>query len=105
MDGREFHVDIATLDAAAAGIAETIDDQQRLALSRLPGPTGMYGDDDLHDAMAEFSKRWDDGLQILTEDAAAIGDSLVRVARAYRATDEATARRITYDPASGAVDG
>ena len=105
MDGPGFHVDIATLDEASAGIAETIDNQKRLELSKLPGPSEMYGDDDLHDALKDYCHRWDDGLDILTDDARKISDSLKSVARAYRQADQAAAQKLTGDPATGAVDG
>jgi hypothetical protein len=105
MDGPGFHVDVATLDEASAGIAETIDNQKRLELSKLPGPAEMYGDDDLHDALKDYCHRWDDGFDILTDDANKIGDSLKRVAQAYRSVDQAAAQRLTSDPATGAVDG
>ena len=105
MDGPGFHVDIATLDEASAGIAETIDNQKRLELKKLPGPSEMYGDDDLHDALKDYCHRWDDGLGILTDDAKKISDSLSRVAQAYRQADQAAAQKLTGDPATGAVDG
>jgi hypothetical protein len=105
MDGPGFHVDIATLDEASAGITETIDNQKRLELSKLPGPEQMYGDDDLHDAFKDYCHRWDDGFDILTDDANKISDSLQRVAQAYRSVDQAAAQRLTSDPATGAVDG
>jgi len=105
MDGPGFHVDIATLDEASTGIAETIGDQKRLELSKLPGPAGMYGDDDLHEALTDYCHRWDDGFDILTDDAGKISDSLRRVAGAYRSVDQAAAQRLTSDPATGSVDG
>jgi hypothetical protein len=105
MDGPHFHVDIPKVAEAADGIAASVDDQHGFKLKRLPGRAPMYGDDDLHDALKDYCGRWSDGLDILTEDARAISDALSRVAQAYRATDEAAARTMTTDPATGAVDG
>jgi hypothetical protein len=105
MDGPGFHVDIATLDEASAGIAETMGNQKRLELGKLPGPPVMYGDDDLHDALKDYCHRWDDGFDILTDDAGKIADSLKRVAQAYRSVDQAAAQRLTSDPGTGAVGG
>ena len=105
MDGPQFHVDIPKVEEAANGIAESVADQHDFRLKRLPGPAEMYGDADLHDALTDYCDRWSDGLDILTEDARAISDALTRVARAYRATDEAAAKRMATDPAASVVDG
>lgn len=105
MDGPGFHVDVPKVTEAAKGIAESVGDQERFELERLPGSAGQYGDDDLHDALSDFCRRWSDGLDILTEDAKAISDSLSRVARAYQASDQGAADRLTSDPATGVVDG
>jgi hypothetical protein len=105
MDGPGFHVDVAKVSEAAQGIASSIGDQRQFELRKLPGHAGQYGDDDLHDALAEYCNRWNDGLDILIEDAKAISDSLSRVAQAYRACDHGAATRLTSDPATGAVDG
>jgi hypothetical protein len=68
----------------AEGIAASIGDQRQFELRRLPGYAGQYGDDDLHDALAEYCNRWNDGLDILIDDAKAISDTLFRVAQAYQ---------------------
>lgn len=52
----------------------------------------------------DFCVRWSDGLDTLTEDAGAIGDTLSKVACAYRALDTATAQSLSGDPGVGAVD-
>ena len=67
MDGPGFHVGIATLDEASAGIKETIDDQKRLELSRLPGPSEMYGDDDLRGALKDYGQPGPHGLKVVAE--------------------------------------
>ena len=104
MDGPQFHVDIPKVEEAAKGIAASVDDQHDFKLKRLPGPAQMYGDSNLHDALRDYCDRWSDGLDILTEDARAISEVLSSVAQTYRATDEAAARSMTTDPATGAVD-
>jgi hypothetical protein len=105
MDGPGFHVDVAKVAEAAKGIAATIGDQHQFELRKLPGDPGQYGDAHLHDALAEYCDRWNDGLDILIGDAKAISDSLFRVAQAYQASDQGAATRLTSDPATGAVDG
>ncbi|HKS43682.1 MAG TPA: hypothetical protein VJT49_00945 [Amycolatopsis sp.] len=49
----------------------------------------------------EFSVRWSDGLDVLTDDAGQIADALSRVSNAYRAVDEAAARTMPNDPGLG----
>jgi hypothetical protein len=105
MDGPQFHVDIPKIEEAAEGIATSVDGQHDFQLKRLPGRPEMYGSTELGDVFSGFCDRWSGGLDILTEDARAISDALTRVARAYRATDEAVARTMTTDPATRAVDG
>lgn len=105
MDGPGFHVDVAKVTEAANGIAASIGDQHQFELRKLPGHADQYGDGDLHDALAEYCNRWNDGLDILTNDAKAISDSLLRVAQAYQASDQGAATQLTSDPATGAVDG
>ena len=105
MDGPQFHVDIAKLEEAANGIADSVAGQHDFTLNRLPGPSDMYGNGELHDAMRDYCDRWSDGLDILTDDANTISDALSRAARAYRAVDEAAAARLTTDPGRSAVDG
>jgi hypothetical protein len=105
MDGPDFHVDVAKVTEAATGVAASIGDQHQFELRKLPGPAGQYGDDDLHDALAKYCDRWNDGLDILIKDTKAISDSLFRVAQAYQASDQGAASRLTSDPATGVVDG
>ena len=105
MDGPGFHVDVAKVTEAAKRIADSIVDQHQFELRKLPGHAGQYGDDDLHDALAEYCNRWNDGLDILLKDAKAINETLFRVAQAYQASDQGAATRLTSDPATGAVDG
>jgi hypothetical protein len=105
MDGPGFHVDVTKVTEAAKGIADTIGDQDRFELRELPGRSVQYGDDDLHDSLAEYCDRWSEGLDILTKDAKTISESLFRVAQAYQVSDQGAAARLTSDPATGAVDG
>jgi hypothetical protein len=105
MDGPGFHVDVPKVTEAAKGVAESVGDQERFALKKLPGGVEQYGNDDLCDALTDFCSRWSDGLDILTEDAEAISDSLYRVAQAYKASDQGAATRLISDPAVDVVDG
>jgi hypothetical protein len=104
MDGPGFHVDIPVLDEAARGLVESVDDQSLSRLADVPGGSGPYGDGELHVALTDFCDRWSDGLNILVEDARAIGDGLRRAADAYRAADGAAAARLSGDPAAAVVD-
>jgi hypothetical protein len=55
--------------------------------------------------MENFCDRWSDGIDILTQDAWAIGDVLGKVAQACRVADQAAAGRLTTDPGKPVVDG
>jgi hypothetical protein len=105
MDGPGFHVDVTRAIEAAKGIADSIGDQARFELRKLPGQSGQYGDDEVRSALSEYCDRWSEGLDILTKDAEAISDSLFRVAQAYQASDQNAATRLPGDPAIGVVDG
>jgi hypothetical protein len=105
MDGPGFHVEIDTLESASAGIEESVADQKGLALSHLDGAESVYGHDRLHKSMENFCARWSDGIDILTNDAKAIGDVLGKVALAYQAADQAATGRLTTDPGKQVVDG
>jgi hypothetical protein len=105
MDGPGFHVDVDRVEEAARGITESTRDQDNFELDDLCGPAEMYGHDGVHEALEEYCDRWSEGLDLLTEDAAAIGDALSQVAAAYRAVDESAAGSLSGDPAMGAADG
>jgi hypothetical protein len=104
MDGPGFHVEIDVLEAAAAGIAGSVADQERSPLAGLDRGAETYGHEGLHGAMETFCDRWNEGLDILLDDAGAIGDILARAAHEYRAVDRAGAARLTGDPAERVVD-
>lgn len=105
LDGPGFHVDLDAVDQAAQGIKQSMDDQENFELADLCGPAEMYGHGGVHASLMDFCERWSDGLDTLTEDAEAIGESLGSVSQAYRAIDENAARTLQGDPAQGAVDG
>jgi hypothetical protein len=98
MDGTGFHVDIDVLDEAGSGITQSVADQDKSELADVCRDRSTYGHAGVHDAMKNFCERWNDGLDLLTGDAKAIGDMLSRVARAYRAVDAAAARSLSTDP-------
>ncbi|MFF5079443.1 hypothetical protein ACFY36_20490 [Actinoplanes sp. NPDC000266] len=104
MDGLGFHVEVEVLESASAGIRQSVADQRDSALENLDGAAGAYGHAGLHRAMENFCDRWNEGLDILVEDAEAIGKILDEAARAYRSADAASAGRLTTDPAEGVVD-
>ena len=101
MDGAGFHVDLARLDEAAAGITASILDQVRHGLGELPDVDGAA---EVREAFRDFCGRWRDGTDVLTEDAARIAETLRQAAAIYRATDEASAGALASDPALAAVD-
>jgi hypothetical protein len=105
MDGPGFHVEIGVLDSAAAGIRQSVADQTGSALEDLDRGAATYGHDRLHGAMETFCDRWNDGLDILIKDAAAIADILGRTAQAYRHADGAAAGRLAVDPGKRVIDG
>jgi hypothetical protein len=104
MDGPGFHVEIGVLESAAAGIRQSVADQQGSALEDLDGGAATYGHDGVRGAMQTFCDRWNEGLDILIKDAEAIGDILGKAAQAYRDADAAAAGRLTTDPGLRAVD-
>lgn len=104
VDGPGFHVDVDKLDEAANGIRHSVQDQDNFALRGLCGDAELYGHTPLHDALMDFSVRWSEGLDILTDDAGQIADALSRVSQAYRTVDEAAARTMPNDPGLEAVD-
>lgn len=104
MDGPGFHVEIGVLEEAATGITQSVGDQRESALADLDRGADTYGHPGLHRAMENFCDRWNDGLDILIEDAKAIGDILEQAAKAYRDADSASAGRLSTDPAERVVD-
>ena len=98
MDGPGFHVDIQALEEAGAAISQSVADQDKSELAGLCGPPARYGHGGLHGAFEDFCDRWSDGLDLLTDDAKAIGEMLGRVARTYRAVGAAAAAKLTTDP-------
>jgi hypothetical protein len=104
VDGPGFHVDVDKMAEAGSGISQAVKDQDNFELRGLCGDSGLYGHQGLHDALMDFGVRWSDGLDVLTDDAGAIGDALTKAANAYRGIDDATARTMGGDPGQGAVD-
>jgi hypothetical protein len=105
LDGPGFHVDVDAVERAASGITQSVADQDNFELRGLCGEPEMYGHAALHDALAEYCGRWSEGLDVLTDDAEAIGEALTEVAQVYRGVDEAEARALSGDPAVEAADG
>lgn len=105
LDGPGFYVEIDALENAARGIAQTVHDQDSFELGELCGDIALYGHAGVHDGLMEFCVFWSGGLDVLTDDADAIGDSLTRVANTYRSVDGTAARAMTIDPGKAVVDG
>jgi hypothetical protein len=104
VDGPGFHVNVDKVAKAGSGISQAVKDQDNFELRGLCGDSDLYGHQGLHDALMDFCVRWSDGLDVLTDDAGAIGDALTKAADAYRGIDDATARTLGGDPGQGAVD-
>jgi hypothetical protein len=105
LDGPGFQVEVGAMDEAATGVTQSVQDQDDFELRGLCGDAGLYGHPGLHDALREFCVRWSDGLDTLTDDARAIGDTLSRVAQVYRDVDDTAARSLRSDPGVDAVSG
>jgi hypothetical protein len=86
--GEGFSVDTATLTDTAAAVRLVADTQREHRLSELVGERASYGDDELQGAFAQFCSRWSDGLDVLTQDAATISDTLDSTVATYRMADE-----------------
>lgn len=104
LDGPGFHVDVGVVGEAATGITQSVQDQDNFALRGLCGEVDLYGHAELHGALREFCSRWSDGLDVLTDDAAAIGETLSKVVQTYRQVD-AAAGSLGADPGERAVHG
>jgi hypothetical protein len=104
MDGPGFHVDIESLERASGGIARSINEQERHRLKDVCGEQAAYGDVAVHRALEHFCARWDDGLDLLIEDAKKVSDILGRAAMAYRAVDNASAATLRGDPGAQVTD-
>jgi hypothetical protein len=104
MDGPGFHVEIGVLEAAAAGVVDSADEQRASALEKVDRDAATYGHDRLRASLATFCDRWSDGLDMLLKDAHAIADILGRAAWAYRDADAASAGRLTADPGKRVLD-
>lgn len=104
VDGPGFHVDVEKVAEAGNGISRAVTDQDNFELRGLCGDSDLYGHDALHGALMDFCVRWSEGLDVLTDDAGAIGQALTNAANAYRCIDDATARTLGTDPGQGPVD-
>ncbi|AGL14301.1 hypothetical protein [Actinoplanes sp. N902-109] len=103
MDGPGFHVDIEALERAGDGIAQSIADQKKAGLKDVCADADSYGDEALHSALRRFCDRWNDGMDLLIDDAQKISDILARAGRAYRAVENATASRLRDDPGAQVI--
>lgn len=104
LDGPGWAVDVDKIDEAARGIQESVKDQDGFALHGLCGDADLYGHTPLHDALMDYCVAWSNSLDMLTDDARTIGDTLSKVSTAYRAVDETAANSLPSDPGTGAVD-
>lgn len=105
LNGQGFHVEVDVLDTAATGIKQSVQDQDNFELRGLCGETDQYGHAPLRDAFMDFCTRWSEGLDSLTDEGEAIGETLSKVADAYRTVDENAAQSLPADPGLEAADG
>jgi hypothetical protein len=100
MTGFTVHVEV--LRSAARGITETMRDMQEYRIEDLSGDEPQYGHEGVHEGFEHFCGRWQEGLELLLEDAGVIAEALAMAASSYGAADQTGADTIT---AAGVVGG
>lgn len=86
-----FKVDLDVLAEAADGIDDTIQAMGKCEIEDIVGPVEEYGNETLHDAFENFCDEWQEGVELLLEDAEAIRDALRRAVKVYDKVDDAAA--------------
>lgn len=85
-----FKVDLDVLNEAVDGIDSTIQAMGQCEIEDICGPVEEYGNETLHDAFENFCDEWQEGVELLLEDAETIRDALKAAAKKYdRIDDEA----------------
>lgn len=103
-----FEVELDVLKGAADAVSQTMRDMQSCQVDDICGPPEEYGHDGLHAAFEHFCGRWQEGVEILLEDGAAISEALRGALRSYSEMEQAaedTLRGRGPDPAAESVDG
>jgi hypothetical protein len=103
-----FSVDLRALEEAAQGVNATLEQVSSGKVSDYNGDGSAFGDDDLAGTVADFSDRWQIGVQHLAKDAQAIAAQLTYSVAAYRKVDQEShaqfagiLRGLGTDPAAG----
>lgn len=97
-----FSVDVEVLRDAARGIGQTIRDMQAYRTEDLSGDEPQYGHEGVHEGFEHFCSRWQEGVELLIEDAGTIAEVLTIAASTYGAADQTGADTIR---AAGVVGG
>jgi hypothetical protein len=87
LDGDGFHVDLDALSAASIGITQTLKDMDQCKIRGICGEPEQYGHQGIHDVFANFCGRWQQGVDVLLEDAKSLRDGLNQAADAYARGD------------------
>ena len=74
MTGFTVHVD--ELRAAARGVGQTVRDMGSCKIEDIAGEEEQYGHAGVHQGFEHFCARWQEGVEILLEDGAAIAEAL-----------------------------
>jgi hypothetical protein len=82
-----FRVDLAALDAAAAGINMTLEDLTTARIDGLDGQAADFGNDDLASAVADFCDRWEIGVEHVALDGQEVSQRLSQSVQDYRNVD------------------
>ena|ERR1700716_3236245 len=95
-----FSVDLTALQEAAQGVNSTLEQVNSGKITDYEGDKSAFGDDDLAGTVADFSERWQIGVQNLAKDAQAIAVQLTSSVVAYR-----KAERDNHDQFTGILRG
>lgn len=100
MSGFTVHVD--ALRDAARGVGQTVRDMESCKIEGIAGGEKQYGHAGVHEGFEHFCDRWQEGVELLLEDGAAIAEVLATASSRYAAADQTSADKIT---AAGVVGG
>jgi len=102
-DAQDLLVEFDTLRQASVGISQTIDEVRALSISKIVGPTPMYGHDGVHSAFDGFCSRWDEGVGDLVKNGDALSEGLKTAVDQFLQGEGANIR--TYTPDYGPTGG
>lgn len=86
-----FEVDLKVLNGAVEGIDSTVEAMGQCEVADICGPPAEYGNEILHGAFENFCDEWQEGIELLLEDAETISKALKGASKTYHATDDEAA--------------